>query len=645
MTFTTLLDGGLSVKIGGVERRAVVNGLEFETTNNGDGSASFWVEVADPFNPQAQYPELVHGAPVLIDHTLAGTTTSLYAGFVLTDPRAGYAGEKAIVAVECGGPLEVAKNRTDMGFIFTDADLSQWFANKRSPRAYGFDNTGRIAITTGDNVKVPYDRAGMIGAVAYLGATHLVKSAGGPLSGYRRITGTASWDLRDHLDAALLWWPSYRVALDASNYHVVKGWAANGKGSNKSFDYAFGGSDGAGYVALAMWSNKRGGTKTTDERFIELEDVVLYTDVAQKTVDQAMLAVADVLGLHSGADTETIGSVIKSLVARPYADPESALAAIAVQADKLVEWGYFGGRFRARPLLTDPVAIRALGNCYRLDAEDGDVHWDVTQHPEEGVARSVRLIYGHTGKTRWPAGSPAQVIAPSSPGWESGVPFMGATSPVMTVDFSGRNYTEARAKQIAAVLASWLGMGAASGTVAIKSPTVPVYGGGARPAPYVKGADWVECRQQAGAGPLYVTRSHVSVDTGYVDLEVGLSLELLIDQLQAAGSTSAVSAAQALPEEAAVSDEPTPIPGLSPEASLVVDIVAERAARRVVDEFKENGCPFPCRDMTDVRETLYGREGLKVRLVRIEGETADLVWYKRAVIAALIAQFIQFFIR
>ena len=321
VTFTTLLDGGLSVKIGGVERRAVVNGLEFETTNNGDGSASFWVEVADPFNPQAQYPELVHGAPVLIDHTLAGTTTSLYAGFVLTDARAGYAGEKAIVAVECGGPLEVAKNRTDMGFIFTDADLSQWFANKRSPRAYGFDNTGRIAITTGDNVKVPYDRAGMIGAVAYLGATHLAKSAGGPLSGYRRITGTASWDLRDHLDAALLWWPSYRVALDASNYHVVKGWAANGKGSNKSFDYAFGGSDGAGYVALAMWSNKRGGTKTTDERFIELEDVVLYTDVAQKTVDQAMLAVADVLGLHSGADTETIGSVIKSLVARPYSRP------------------------------------------------------------------------------------------------------------------------------------------------------------------------------------------------------------------------------------------------------------------------------------------------------------------------------------
>jgi hypothetical protein len=94
-----------------------------------------------------------------------------------------------------------------------------------------------------------------------------------------------------------------------------------------------------------------------------------------------------------------------------------------------------------------------------------------------------------------------------------------------------------------------------------------------------------------------------------------------------------------------VSDQPTQIPGLSPEASLVVDVVAERAARRVLDELKEGGCPLDCRDMADVRETLYGKEGMKVRLVRVEGETADLVWYKRAVLAALIVQIIQFIVR
>jgi hypothetical protein len=94
-----------------------------------------------------------------------------------------------------------------------------------------------------------------------------------------------------------------------------------------------------------------------------------------------------------------------------------------------------------------------------------------------------------------------------------------------------------------------------------------------------------------------------------------------------------------------VSDQPAQIPGLSPEASLVVDVVAERAARRVVDEFKKDGCPFSCRDMADVRETLYGKAGLKVRLVQVEDQTADLVWYKRALIAALIVEFIQFFVR
>ena len=65
-----------------------------------------------------------------------------------------------------------------MGFTYTDADTGVWFANKRAPHCYGFDNNGRIAVSVGDNVKVPYDRAGIIGAVAYNGATHLCKPSG-----------------------------------------------------------------------------------------------------------------------------------------------------------------------------------------------------------------------------------------------------------------------------------------------------------------------------------------------------------------------------------------------------------------------------------------------------------------------------------
>lgn len=533
--FTTLRDGGLRVYVAGVRREADVHGLEWESTNQGDGGAGFWAEVADPFNPQAQFPELVHGAKVIVEHILDAATTRLYTGYVLTDPRCGYAGEKATVSVACGGAHEVAKGRSDVGFVFTDADTSQWFANKRSPKCFSFDTSGRIAITAGDDTKVRYDRAGMVGSVAYLGADHML----GAMTGWRRITGTASWDLRDHLKAALLWWPTYRASLDASDYTVIHSWNVNSKAKNRPFDYVFGGTASAGYVALAMWCNRRGGIKTTDERFVELEDVVLYTDVVQKTVDQAMREVGEFIGLAQTYDVQTIGSVLRSLLVRPYTDPTSALASFAAQADRLVEWGHFGDEFRARPMLTNPAQIRALPNCYHIDATAPGISWDVTQHPENGIARSLRLLYGHTGKTRFPAGTPAQVIAPADPGWAVGVPFMGTTSPVMTVDFSGFNYTDERARSIARSLSSHLGVALSGGSASITLPTVPVYGGGTRPTPYLHGGDWIES-QQGSAGPLYITRAHVDADTGYVDLDMGLSEDLLIEQLQAAGGTQAV---------------------------------------------------------------------------------------------------------
>ncbi|NLF18840.1 MAG: hypothetical protein GX595_16535, partial [Lentisphaerae bacterium] len=499
----------------------------------------FDVQVADPFNVRGQYPQLRHGAPVVVEHTYAGLTTRLYTGYIVSDPGRGYSGETASVEVECAGPLEVAKSRGDVGFTFTDADPSVWFANKRSPHCFSFDNSDRVAVTVGDNVKVPYDRAGMIGAVAYNGSTHLCTSDGGPLNGWRRITGTASWNLKDNMKAALVWWPKYRVNLDVSDYNVIKTWSPGTTGKDKVFDCAFAAPSGAGYVALWLYSAKQGGTKTTDERFIELDDVVLYTDVAQKTIDQAMLAVAQFTGLATGYDTSPIGNLMKSLVVRPSVDPSSALAALAQQASELVEWGYWDGRFRARPLPTDPNVIRTLPNCYLLDASDGDVLWDVRLRPDTGTPRSVRLIYGHTGTSIWPAGSPATVIGPTDPGWTTGSPFTGVTAPVVTIDFSQRRYTAEDAKKLAGKLAGHLGIAEASGPVGLRCPTVPVYSGGTRPAPYVKGGDWVDS-EEAGHGPLYVTRARVDAASGYVDMEVGLSSDALIEQLQAAGSVKPV---------------------------------------------------------------------------------------------------------
>lgn len=536
MAFTTLLDGGLSVKIAGVERAASVHGLEWESTNQGDGAASFWVEIADPFNPQTTFPELLHGASVVVTHTLSAATTTLYSGYVVSDPRAGYAGEKAIVQVECGGVLDVIAGRTDMGFVFTDADTSQWIENRRNAKCHQVDTGDRIDIRVADGSKVTHDTAGMVGYAAYLGAQYLLNV----LPGVKRLTGTVSFNLKDSMKASLIWSPAYKASRDVSDYTVVHTWSANTTAKNAPIDYTFGGANGAGYVALALWCDKTGGVTTTAERFVTIDDCVLYTGTVQKTVDQAMLAVAQAIGLAPGGySTAAIGSVLPSLVCRPHADPVTALATFAAQAPCLVEWGYFLGQFRAKPLRTNPVTIRALPNCYSLDAEAAGVTWDVTQHPENGIPRSVRFLYGRSSKSDWPAGSPASVVAPRDPGWVTGKPFLGTSAPVLTVDFTQHNYTAAHAKALATSLAAHLGMCLSSGPASLTVPTIPVYGGGTMPVPYIHGADWIEC-QQGAAGPLYITRAHVAADTGYVDMDVGLSADLLIEQLAAAGGISTV---------------------------------------------------------------------------------------------------------
>ena len=133
MPFTTLYDGGLSVRIDGRESRSITDGLWWESTNQGDAGAGFTAPVADPFNVRGQHPQLRHGAPVVVEHTYAGLTTRLYTGWIMSDPSRGYAGEIASVDVECAGALEVAKSRGDMGFCYTDADTGAWFAEQAGP--------------------------------------------------------------------------------------------------------------------------------------------------------------------------------------------------------------------------------------------------------------------------------------------------------------------------------------------------------------------------------------------------------------------------------------------------------------------------------------------------------------------------------
>lgn len=72
------------------------------------------------------------------------------------------------------------------------------------------------------------------------------------------------------------------------------------------------------------------------------------------------------------------------------------------------------------------------------------------------------------------------------------------------------------------------------------------------------------------------------------------------------------------------------IPGFTDEQAWALRTVAKEAARETVAELSSKPCGFDCEDMRDVRTTLYGRDGIKSRVVVLEGETSDLVWYKRA---------------
>ena len=544
--FTNLLDGGLSVKVAGVERNAKVHGLEWESTNQGDGAASFWMETASThrWSPQADYPELLHGATAVVDHTLNTSGRPLYSGWVCSDPRTREAAPN-VVTVECAGALEVAKGRGDMGYVIQDGDTSQWFANKRNAKCYSVDTSDRVDIRVGKGVNVwkeSKDTAGVVGYVAYLGAPYLLQL----LPGIEGITAKATWDLHDDMKAALAWAPAYKLGRDLSDYTLIHQFSTNTSGKDVQIPHAFGGTSGAGYLVLLLWTDASSHT-TTDERFVTLEDVVLTTDSGGTLrVDQGMLRIAQTLGLASSYVTSPIGSVLQSLVARHMTDPPSALATLAAQAECLVEWGWFQGVFRAAPMLTDPSVIRARSNCFLVDGDAAAVDWGVCQHPEDIIPKAVRLTYGRLGSSNWPPGAPASVVSLGADvntrevGFSTAAPFHGATAPVLAVDFSGHNMSDAHAHNVARKLARHLGAGLSHGPVTITSPTVPVYGGGSWPAPFIRGGDFMENLRQPDLGPLYVTRAHVVADTGYVDMDVGISADLLIEQLAAAGAVDAV---------------------------------------------------------------------------------------------------------
>jgi len=82
------------------------------------------------------------------------------------------------------------------------------------------------------------------------------------------------------------------------------------------------------------------------------------------------------------------------------------------------------------------------------------------------------------------------------------------------------------------------------------------------------------------------------------------------------------------------------IPGFTAEQAWVINTIAEKAATKAADKavaaLTTRPCPFACEDMTDVKETLYGADGIKSRVTTLEEQVANLVWLSRSALGAAI---------
>ena len=183
---------------GGTERKSAVHSLEWESTNQGDGSCSFWMEVADPFDPQSTYPELVHGAAVVVSHTLGSVCTRLYTGYILINPTSTQTGPY-IVTVECGGALEVMKGRTDFGVYFTDADCSDWQPHRMNQSGMSVNTSGQVDVRVGKGSEVNSGLAGIAYIMPYGGWWDIASV----MEGIAEISGNVSWNLTSPFVAAL----------------------------------------------------------------------------------------------------------------------------------------------------------------------------------------------------------------------------------------------------------------------------------------------------------------------------------------------------------------------------------------------------------------------------------------------------------
>lgn len=131
-----------------------------------------------------------------------------------------------------------------------------------------------------------------------------------------------------------------------------------------------------------------------------------------------------------------------------------------------------------------------------------------------GTGTSTVQVSGVDVHDLFPGGMVRTVCAPSEPPADADVK-------VGILDLTDRgDLTVDRAFAVATQALAWIDSTLETGTIPIFSPTVPIYGGGTKLAAYIRASDWVECAQVDGHAPLWISSSHVDVDSGVTTLTI-----------------------------------------------------------------------------------------------------------------------------
>ena len=241
-------------------------------------------------------------------------------------------------------------------------------------------------------------------------------------------------------------------------------------------------------------------------------------------VDTVMTEIATGTGLATTSSVTQVGSTLGEAIIRDATTRADALATIASLYSGRIDWGFRGTNFYCAPMkdpTADRVAIRALSNCYLIDATVPGISYDVRLDPESDPDY-IRVLYACLGDAVYPDGTLCSVIKPSDPGWAA------ATARVLELDYSSMSMSATQAGYVASQALLWYA-GANSnnlaGTITIATPTTPIESGGTVKTPYIRSGDWIEevhvKALDSTKSLLYITGRTIDMPSGAVSLTIG----------------------------------------------------------------------------------------------------------------------------